>query len=146
MADKWGAISEWRLATMKCADHVRASNSSVSKISEKVQKGIWDFFEPLPTKSRKRGEELIKQLCEESATLGLLMRKSGDHFMVEDFFDKSAKVQELQAYAEEYDEEMGASGRHGTIAYCLFGGLSKRPAEDPTKCMVLEKAQVVVYV
>jgi hypothetical protein len=130
---------------MKCADRLRASNSPLHQLSQKVQQKIWNFFEPLSIKSKEKGVELIQQLCDESVTLSLLMRKSKDILGVEDLYGKRENLQNLEAYAEECEEEPGTPENRGTIAYCLFGGLFKRPAEDPRKLITLEKAQVVVY-
>ncbi|EXM19167.1 hypothetical protein FOTG_12785 [Fusarium oxysporum f. sp. vasinfectum 25433] len=135
-------IAEWRHATFKCVNLLKDTSDSPAIRYQALE----SFFKPAEThdpKASQRGKGLLKDLCEKSYELGILMRRAQDTFQVfeikrkTDFTDCEHEVDELR-----FNGDRRTSHEPKVIQECLFGGLRKISRDYPTSPVLLEKAVV----
>ncbi|KAI1417492.1 hypothetical protein F5Y13DRAFT_176921 [Hypoxylon sp. FL1857] len=137
---------DWREASIKCGSFFPTKRDIVDNAASI----IWSYLTPMTMKQgvEKKGQQLLLGLCSDALILNADLRNSRDVFEIRGGFQ--GPLEGHLDYAEELtSEELSEHAKDfrkpEDIAFCTFGALVKRTEEDPTKDIVLEKAQVVVY-
>ncbi|KAI1084123.1 hypothetical protein F5B20DRAFT_593233 [Whalleya microplaca] len=137
-------LVNWRIASLKCGELLQ---DDPDLLAQNTASKIWEFMRPLVPKDasvKVRGMQLLQRLCQNAVELNHLMGRSRDTFFIKNNFQGLAADNE--ELADEEVEEIGEPETvTGTIAYCLFGSLTKLTEEQPLKELVLEKVCLAVY-
>ncbi|KKY30781.1 hypothetical protein UCDDA912_g09284 [Diaporthe ampelina] len=142
-----GSIIDWRNATFKVTEGLRDVEGN---LPQHTRRYIWWFLSVVQTSNphgRDRAIQRLQAICDEAFELSMMIRKAKDCIYVEScefavgtpFSDHDGGMEDV-TFAK-----ADASHKRGTVAYVVYGALVKKPKDDLTRALVLEKAEVAVY-
>jgi hypothetical protein len=140
-------IRDWTHATINCVElsGVQQMTSTLAAAA------ILSLLAPLlSTRALRSNEDALRasitELCTNAFRLRMLMRKSKDRYAVETFEAGTViSAPDVDSRADAMSVENGkSSDQSDSIAYTLFGALTKRPQAAGQPVKVLEKAHVVL--
>jgi len=138
-------VAKWRTSTIKLATFLNALGSSPpgpKGVAEVIQTAL----RPLEkTAKTVEAREALLDLCKDALEFALALRGLKDKYVIH---IPEAQTDLIPAEANRRLSFKGETRDHDpesqTIAFTIYGGLFKYPESNPEKCVVLEKAQVVV--
>ena len=138
------AINEWTSKTNECVEWLRGQSSLPSDTAVY----ILHFLEPQqkdPSQKNSPLQQSIKDLCEKTYQLSLLMRKNTTaNFKVHGLLSGTEITAEVDAeiIPQAFEGPQSESIIGSEVAFMIFGGLTKQPGDAPER-IILEPAQVV---
>ncbi|POS70393.1 hypothetical protein DHEL01_v211216 [Diaporthe helianthi] len=140
-------LIEWRVASFTLTEKFRDNGESLSCAA---QHEVWEFFgvvQPKSLEAEQQGMESLKVICDDAVELSLTIRRLKDDVEIDKL--AGAVYQPISEWADRAEEVVSVPAskntRPGTIAYVIAGALVKSTKEDPTKDLVLEKAEVAIF-